>query len=229
MIKIIKSEERGKADHGWLKSYHSFSFADYYDRNNMHFQTLRVINEDYVAPGMGFNTHPHKDMEIITYVLSGELAHKDSMGNTKVLKAGEFQAMTAGSGVTHSEFNPSETTPVHLLQIWIMPNQKNLPPAYGELIPETKDDLTLVVSKDGPLKINQDVELFLGKLAKGQSLSNKIANQRHLWLQQIEGELAINGEKLSAGDAAAVSEESLVNIVAQSDSHFLLFDLNTYR
>lgn len=227
MIKIRKSEERGKADHGWLKSYHSFSFADYFDRNQMHFQSLRVINEDFVAPNKGFDTHPHRDMEIITYILSGELAHKDSMGNTRIIRAGEFQAMSAGSGVSHSEYNPSENTPVHLLQIWIMPNQKNLTPSYAEFIPEIKQDLTLIASPEGPLKINQDVKLFLGKLSKDQSLSKEISENRHIWLQQIEGELRINDQELKTGDAAALSEEKSLEIRAKSDSHFLLFDLNT--
>ena len=228
MIKIRKSQERGKADHGWLKSFHSFSFADYRDRNHTHFQSLRVINEDYVGPNTGFNPHPHKDMEIITYVLSGQLAHEDSMGNTRVINAGEFQVMTAGSGVTHSEFNPSDTEPVHLLQIWIMPNQTGLKPAYAELIPEIKDGLTLVASLTGPLKINQDAKLFLGKLTSETNKTLEIDRDRHLWLQMIDGELIINGEKLASGDAAALSEESTANIRAETASHFLLFDLASY-
>lgn len=229
MLKIRKSQQRGKADHGWLKSFHSFSFADYFDRNHMHFQTLRVINEDYIAPNMGFGTHPHNDMEIITYVLSGNLAHKDSMGNTEIIKAGEFQVMTAGSGITHSEFNPSKDTETHLLQIWILPNKKGLTPSYAELKPEDKNELSLIISPEGPLKVNQDIKLYLGKFKKGQNLKREILDSRHIWLQLIEGELLVNGQILETGDAAALSDEKNLELNAQTNCHFLLFDLNTWK
>ncbi len=230
MFQIRKSDERGYADHGWLKSYHTFSFAEYHDRNHMAFRTIRVINEDFVAPGKGFDTHPHANMEIVSYIVSGSLAHKDSMGNVKAVHAGEVQAMTAGSGVTHSEFNPSESEPVHLLQIWIMPRIKGLTPSYAELKPTAEQrskELLLIASPDGregSVLINQDVELYRGKLPSGKKLGIKLVHGGNAWVQLIEGELEVNGQLLRQGDAVGVQEEESLSLVAKTDAHFLVFD-----
>src|SRR5712691_2174186 len=184
MMKIRKADERGHAEHGWLDTYHTFSFADYYDPQWMGFRSLRVINDDLVMPGMGFGTHPHHDMEIITYILSGSLEHKDSMGNGRVIRAGELQYMAAGTGVLHSEFNPSPTEPVHLLQIWIVPDKKGLQPRYaektGSQLPGGR--LNLVASKtgrDGSIAINQDADLYLAKLSAGDEVSHSLRPNRH--------------------------------------------------
>lgn len=230
MMKLRRSEERGKANHGWLNAYHTFSFGDYFDPDYKGFQALRVINEDLVEPNNGFGTHPHNNMEILTYVLSGELSHKDSMGNGSVIKAGEFQFMSAGTGVTHSEFNPSSSEKVHLLQIWIIPNKKNIPPTYSEWKPtnENLQDLTLIASidgREGSIKINQDVSLYLGRVNSGKEITQKISSERHAWLQLIEGELQISNLKLLKGDGLAVSGEELLQIKSLTDSRFLLFDL----
>ena len=231
MMIIRKSNERGHAEHGWLDSYHTFSFADYHDPQWMGFRTLRVINDDLIMPGMGFGTHPHRDMEIISYVLSGAIEHKDSMGNGRVIRAGEFQYMAAGSGVQHSEFNPSKTEPLRLLQIWIQPDAKGVKPRYAEknysAAPTGK--LNLVASKsgrEGSIAIHQDADLSFAKLASGQKVSQPLAKGRHAWVHIAEGEVELNGTKLSGGDAIGVSEENVLNISATKPSQVLLFDLN---
>ena len=231
MITIRKSEDRGPADHGWLKSQHTFSFADYYDPQHMHFRSLRVINEDHVGAGAGFPTHPHRDMEIVTYVVSGAVAHRDSTGGQGVIKAGQLQHMSAGTGVQHSEFNASATEPLHLLQIWILPERKGLTPSYSETAlngaPQT-EALRLVGSReggDGVLSIKQDVQLFVGKMKDGEAIEHAVAPDRHAWLQLISGALDVKGTELRNGDAVAVSDESRLNWVAKEPSHFLLFDL----
>lgn len=231
MMIIRKSNERGHAEHGWLDSYHTFSFADCYDPKWMHFRALRVINDDLIMPGMGFGTHPHRDMEIISYVLAGALQHRDSMGNGRVIKPGEFQYMAAGTGVEHSEFNPSKTEATRLLQIWIMPDAKGVKPRYAEknLAKAETGKLHLVTSKtgrDGSMEIHQDADLLLGKLDAGQTVSHALAKNRHAWIQVAEGEVNINGTKLTGGDAVALSDESNVEIIAGKPSQVLVFDLN---
>jgi hypothetical protein len=231
-MKIIRrSNERGHANHGWLDSYHTFSFADYYDPKWMGYRSLRVINDDLVMPGMGFGTHPHRDMEIISYVLSGAIEHKDSMGNGRVIRAGEFQYMAAGTGVQHSEFNPSKTEPLRLLQIWIQPDEKGVTPRYAErnlaAVPAGK--WHLIASKtgrDGSMEIHQDAELLLAKLEGGQAVRHPLAANRHAWIHVAEGEVNINGTKLAGGDAVGVSDESVLTISATKASQVLLFDLN---
>jgi len=230
MITIRKANERGHAEHGWLDSYHTFSFADYYDPNWMGFRTLRVINDDLVMPGMGFGTHPHRDMEIITYMLSGAIEHKDSMGNGRVIRAGEVQYMAAGSGVRHSEFNPSRDEAAHLLQIWIQPDEKSVTPRYAEksLASAAGGTLHLMTSKagrDGSIAIHQDADLWLGKFGAGDRVTHKIAPGRHAWLHVAEGEVSVGGKTLSGGDAAAISDETLVELKAEKPSQVLLFDL----
>jgi redox-sensitive bicupin YhaK (pirin superfamily) len=231
MITLRKAEERGHADHGWLDTWHTFSFADYHDPRHVGFRSLRVINDDTVAPGMGFGEHPHRDMEIITYVLSGALEHKDSMGNGRIIRPGEFQYMAAGTGVRHSEFNPSAKEPVHLLQIWIVPDHKDAAPRYAEktLVAAATGKLHLVASKsgrDGSIAINQDADVLLGNLATGDKISYALKSHRHAWLHVAEGEVELNGQRLKAGDAAAVSEESSLNLRGCQASQVLLFDLN---
>jgi len=231
MITVRKSKERGHAGHGWLDSYHTFSFADYYDPAHTHFRDLRVINEDYVAPEMGFGMHPHRDMEIITYVVSGALRHQDSMGNTAVMRAGDVQRISAGTGIQHSEVNASAREPVHLLQIWIFPDHKNAKPGYAEksFAQAETGRLHLVASKDGregSITINQDAGLFLGKLEAGETIAHVLGARRHGWLQLIKGDLNVNGTKLHPGDAAAISETEKVILTAAERAEFLLFDLN---
>ena len=231
MMTLRKSNERGHVNHGWLDSYFTFSFADYYDPQWLGYRNLRVINDDLVLPGMGFGTHPHRDMEIISYVLAGALQHKDSMGNGRVIKPGEFQYMAAGSGVEHSEFNPSKTEPLRLLQIWIKPDTKGVKPRYAErnFTNAETGKLHLVASKtgrDGSMEIHQDAELLLGKFDAGQSVKHSLAPNRHAWIHVAEGEVSINGEKLDGGDAVAVSEESVFEIAASKPSQVLFFDLN---
>jgi redox-sensitive bicupin YhaK (pirin superfamily) len=231
MMTIRRSNERGHAEHGWLDSYHTFSFADYHDPNWPGFRTLRVINDDLIMPGMGFGSHPHRDMEIISYVLGGALQHRDSMGNGRVIKPGEFQYMAAGTGVEHSEFNPSRTEATRLLQIWIKPDEKGVKPRYAEknLAKAETGKLHLVASKtgrDGSMEIHQDADLLLARLDAGQSVKHSLASGRHAWVHVAEGEVSINGKKLAGGDAAAVSEESALEIAATKPSQVLLFDLN---
>lgn len=230
MIDILRSEQRGKAEHGWLKSYHSFSFADYYNPQRMGFRALRVINEDYVQPGKGFGTHPHANMEILTYVVQGQIAHKDSMGNVKAVSAGEVQAMSAGSGVRHSEFNPLDSELLHLLQIWILPDKNGVQPSYSEWRPKSAGapGLQLFASPDGQegsIKINQNCSVYLGHLVAGGQLRRSVAPTRALWLQLISGELSLSGETLSAGDAASLEQVAAMEVLAKNDAKFILFDL----
>jgi redox-sensitive bicupin YhaK (pirin superfamily) len=231
MMKIRRANERGHASHGWLDSYHTFSFADYYDPQWMGFGSLRVINDDLVMPGMGFGTHPHRDMEIITYILSGSLQHKDSMGNGRIIRPGEVQYMAAGTGVQHSEFNPSADEAVHLLQIWIQPERKGVQPRYAEksLKDTPAGKLNLVTSKagrDGSIAIHQDADLWLAKLDSGNDVQHKLARGRSAWVHVAEGEVAVNGTILNGGDAAAVTEEATLELRANKPSQVLLFDLN---
>jgi len=231
MMKIRRANERGHAEHGWLDTYHTFSFADYYDPKWMGFRSLRVINDDLVMPGMGFGTHPHRDMEIITYILSGALEHKDSMGHGRVIRAGEAQYMAAGTGVEHSEFNPSPDEAVHLLQIWIQPDRTGVTPRYAErsLADAPPGTLRLVTSKtgrDGSMAIHQDADLWLAILETGNKVAHKLAKGRHAWVHVAEGEVLLNGKKLAGGDAAALSEETLLELSAAKPSQVLLFDLN---
>lgn len=231
MITLRPAIERGRANLGWLDSRHTFSFSDYFDPRHMGFRSLRVINEDRVAPGGGFGTHGHRDMEILSYVLSGGLQHRDSMGNGEVLRPHEWQRMSAGTGVRHSEFNASQSEPVHFLQIWILPDRENLRPEYEQKMfaPEEKTGtLKLVASADGregSLQIHQDVSLYNGILRTGDALTHTLAAGRHAWLQVAKGQLTLNGHALAAGDGAAVSDESKLIISATEESEILLFDL----
>jgi hypothetical protein len=231
MILVRKARERGHFDLGWLDTWHSFSFADYYDPRFMGFRHLRVINEDRVAPGQGFPTHPHRDMEIVTYILAGELEHKDSMGNGSVIRPGDMQRMTAGTGVTHSEFNRSADAPVHLLQIWLLPERSGLPPGYEQKALPAKmleNTLALVASRAGGgngVMIHQDVNLYAGKLTAGVSVAHELKPGRHAWLQVARGEVDLDGRPLAAGDGAALSEEPRVRLVASTPAEVLLFDM----
>ena len=231
MINIRRSKERGHANHGWLDTYHSFSFADYYDPKFMGFRDLRVINEDYVEADQGFPTHGHRDMEIITYVIDGELSHRDSMGNGETIRPHEIQRMTAGTGVLHSEFS-SPTEKTHILQIWILPEKRDLQPGYEQtyFAPEEKQGkLKLVASRggeDGSVHINQDVKLYASILSAGDEISYELSTGRHSWIQLIKGELKVNGETLGSGDGVAISEEDLLSLkAAKDDTEFLLFVL----
>lgn len=231
MIKVRRANERGHADHGWLNSYHTFSFANYYDPQHVGFRALRVINEDRVQGGKGFGTHPHQDFEIISYVISGALKHQDSMGHAAVMKAGDVQRISAGTGIAHSEFNNSPTEPVHFLQIWLLPSRKGFPPSYAQqsFVNAPTDTLTLVCSPDGgnkSIKINQDVDLFIGKLAAKGKIIHPMREQRHAWVQLIEGDLDLNGKKLSPGDGASLDDENEIQFESAKGAHFLLFDLN---
>lgn len=231
MLTIRKAGERGHADHGWLNAWHTFSFADYHDPAHMGFRSLRVINDDTVSPGAGFGTHPHRDMEIITYILSGALEHKDSMGNGRVIRAGEIQYMAAGTGVLHSEFNPSKTDPVHLLQIWIQPELKGAVPRYEEksMTQAATGTMHLVASRSGrddSIAINQNLDLFLARLKQGDTIEHLLQPKRHAWVHVAEGAVQLNGLKLNAGDAAAVSEEEKLVLLASGEAQLLLFDLN---
>ena len=231
MITVRNADERGHANHGWLDTHFTFSFADYFDPQHMGFRALRVINDDTIAGGGGFGEHPHRDMEIITYVLSGALEHKDSMGNGRIIRPGEFQYMAAGTGVTHSEFNPSPTEPVHLLQIWILPDRKGLKPTYAEksFVKAAPGKLHLAASKsgrDGSIVINQDVDVFVGKLNAGDKIIHALKPGRHAWLHVAEGEIEAGKLSLKSGDAAAFSDEMAVPFAAKSPTQVLLFDLN---
>jgi redox-sensitive bicupin YhaK (pirin superfamily) len=235
MITLRRSQERGYADHGWLKSFHSFSFADYYDPAHMGFGPLRVINEDRVAPGSGFGTHGHRDMEIISYVLDGELAHRDSMGNGSVIRPGDVQRMSAGSGVRHSEYNHAADRTTHFLQIWIEPNVVGIAPSYEEKRFEDADKqgrLRLIASPDGAdgsVRIQQDARLYVSRLAAGQSVPAHLDAGRLGYLHLIRGTATVNGEKLEGGDAAKIRAESTVKISADSDAELLFFDLPPAR
>ena len=230
MIKIRKSGERGHANLGWLDTFHTFSFAEYHGPAHMGFRSLRVINEDRVAPGKGFGTHPHRDMEILTYILEGRLAHEDSMGNGREITKGQLQAMSAGTGITHSEFNPSPTEPVHLLQIWLLPDAKGHTPRYAEWSPSgvAGQALTLLASPDGregSAAIHQDALLYLVKLEAGGSIVHSLSPGRAAWLQVMRGVLEIDGRELSAGDGASVKKENLLPLYASAAAEALLFDL----
>ncbi len=232
MIKIRRSKERGHADYGWLDTNYTFSFSNYYDPRFMGFRALRVINEDFIAPNQGFPTHGHRDMEILTYVIRGELSHKDSMGNGTTILPNEVQRMTAGTGVLHSEYS-SPTDETHLLQIWILPEEEDLEPGYEQTLfvpEEKKGKLKLVASRagsDGSVRIHQDVNLYSSILANGETVEHKLAEDRHAWAQIVKGEIDLNGETLQKGDGAAVSDENLLKIKSLADeTEFLLFDLN---
>lgn len=218
MFQIRKRTDRGFADHGWLRTFHTFSFADYQDPRHVQFRSLRVMNEDWIAAGQGFGTHPHRNMEIVTYVLEGALEHRDSMGNGEVLTPGEFQRMTAGSGITHSEFNPSNTDPVHLYQIWLYPNKRELEPSYEQkrFAPEEqRNRWRLVASEngaDGSLLIHQDAAIYLATLDSCSSVSREIAPGRHGWLQVLRGQVRVSGIELEAGDGVAISDESSITV-----------------
>ena len=233
MIITRKSSDRGHAEIGWLKAKYTFSFSRYYDPAHMGFRTLRVMNEDRVAPGRGFGTHPHDNMEILTYIISGQLKHQDSTGAAAIIGPGDVQHMTAGSGIEHSEVNASATDPVHLLQIWIEPERMNLPPGHEEGNFSTaqaphRNRLRLVAAKDpadGALKVYQDVRLYAATLDAGREAAHALAPGRHAWIQVVRGGLGVNGTALAAGDGAAISDEKALKIRANEESEFLLFDL----
>jgi redox-sensitive bicupin YhaK (pirin superfamily) len=231
MLSIRKAQERGHARHGWLESYHSFSFAGYYDPRHMGFRDLRVINEDRVQPRRGFETHSHRDMEIVSYVLGGALEHRDSLGNGSVIRPGDVQRMSAGTGVTHSEFNHSPEELVHFLQIWILPEREGLEPSYEQKHfddAERRGVLRLVASRDareGSVRVHQDVDLFASLLGEGDALEHALGPGRHAWLQLARGHCELNGVRLEAGDGAAVSGEPLLRVSGARDAELLLFDL----
>ena len=231
MIIIRKAADRGRTHIDWLDSRHSFSFGDYYDPRHMGFGPLRVINDDRVAPGGGFGAHPHRDMEIISYIVSGALEHKDSLGTGSVIRPGDVQRMTAGTGIRHSEFNPSGTEPVHFLQIWILPERKNLTPGYEQRTvadSEKRNRLRLIASQDGrneSVTVHQDADVYASLIEPNKSVRHSVAGGRLAWLQLIRGAVTLNGNKLEAGDGAAIEQEQQLEITAQDESEFLLFDL----
>ncbi len=231
MIDVIRSESRGSADHGWLKSKHTFSFADYHNPSMMGFAKLRVVNEDWIEPGQGFGTHPHRDMEIVTYMIDGSLEHKDSMGNGSVIRPGELQRMTAGTGVRHSEFNHSADDKAHLLQIWILPERNGLEPGYEQkLFPseEKSNRWRLVGSRDGrdgSLTIHQDVNLYSSELGQDNELEYAFGGRRRGFLQVVRGSIEVEGQKLVAGDAVATQDQESLSLRAATDSELLLFDM----
>ena len=231
MLNIRKSTDRGHADHGWLNSRFTFSFADYFDPEHVQFRTLRVMNDDHIAGGGGFPTHPHRDMEIVTYVLEGALAHKDSMGNGSVIRSGDVQYMSAGTGVAHSEFNASEKDPVHMYQIWMFPDKKNYQPTYDQKHfseSEKRGKLRLVVSPDGregSVKIRQNNELYAAVLGAGESVKHEIKPDRHAYVQVARGSVKLNGKPLETGDGAAISGEKSLQLTGVKDAEVLLFDL----
>lgn len=232
MITIRRSQERGHIDHGWLDTYHTFSFDKYYDPRHMSFGSLRVINEDRVAAGHGFPTHSHRDMEIITYILEGGLAHQDSMGNGSIIKPGEVQRMTAGTGVAHSEANPSADEAVHLLQIWIMPNARGLTPGYEQKMfsSEAKQGkLALIASqngREGSVTINQDADVYASKLDSGQNVTHTIGGDRKVWIQVARGSVRVNDVDLQQGDGAALIDETKVTVEGKEPAEILLFDMS---
>jgi redox-sensitive bicupin YhaK (pirin superfamily) len=231
MMTIRKAEARGGANHGWLDTKHTFSFANYYDERHMGFRSLRVINEDRVTPGAGFGTHPHRDMEIISYVLSGGLAHKDSMGTGSVIQPGDVQRMSAGTGVFHSEFNASKSDPVHFLQIWLLPDELGVAPGYEQKTFAASDKqgrLKLVASpdgQDGSVRIHSNTRLYAGLFRAGERSELPLAKDRHAWVHVARGEVQLNGQTLKAGDGAALSNEALVKVEGVSDGEVLVFDL----
>ncbi|HXP61790.1 MAG TPA: pirin family protein [Dongiaceae bacterium] len=228
---IRRADERGQADHGWLKSKHTFSFADYYDPAQMGFRSLRVINDDRVAPGQGFGTHPHRDMEIFSYVLEGTLEHKDSMGNGRQLKPGQIQLLSAGRGITHSEFNPSPANPLHFLQIWIQPQQRGLTPGYTEWHPTAEQAAAakvLVISPDGrdrSATIHQDADVYLIRLKRGQTVTHKLRPGRGAWVHVADGAVTLSGVLLTTGDGASTEEPGMLTLTASEHTEALLFDL----
>lgn len=231
MFRVRKAADRGHFNHGWLDTFHTFSFSEYYDPAHTQFRSLRVMNEDRVAPGQGFGMHGHRDMEIVTFVLSGALQHKDSLGNGEVLRPGEVQQMTAGSGIRHSEFNPSANEPVHLYQIWLLPERPGLQPGYAQKAfdPAGRDNRWQLSAsrdgRDGSLVIHQDAAIYRASLAAGKSLEHSLAPGRHAWLQVFSGDVTIAGQKLHAGDGLAVSEETSLKVTADQPADLLLFDL----
>jgi hypothetical protein len=231
MIQLRRAAERGHFDHGWLDTYHTFSFGDYYDPAHLGFRSLRVINDDRVQPGQGFGKHGHRDMEIVTYVLEGTLQHKDSLGNGSIIRAGELQRMTAGTGVRHSEFNPSDNEAVHLYQIWLLPERKGLKPSYQELAldeAQKRGRFRLVASPDGAdgsMTIHQDARLYLASLLPSEGVAHEIERGRAAWLQVLRGSVNVLANELSAGDGAAVTDESAISVQAAVPSEVLLFDL----
>jgi len=231
MIDIRPAESRGATRIGWLDSKHSFSFGDYYDPSHMGFRNLRVINEDRVAAGQGFGRHPHRDMEIISYVVEGSLGHKDSMGNGSVIKPGDIQRMTAGTGVAHSEMNPDPAHPVHFLQIWILPLRSGITPGYEQKAfsdDEKRGKLRLVASRDGregSITLHADAELYASLLAPGERVERTMPEGRHAWVQVVRGSIALNGARLSAGDGAGISEERTLELIGREQAEVLVFDL----
>jgi hypothetical protein len=231
-LNIRRADERGHADHGWLNSHHTFSFADYYDPAHMGFRSLRVINDDRVAPGMGFGTHPHRDMEIFSYVLEGTLEHKDSMGNGRQLRPGQIQLMSAGRGITHSEYNPSRTEPLHFLQIWIQPRERGLTPSYTEWRPKPEQAdgaKVLVISpdgRDGSATIHQDADIHRIRLKPGQTVTHRLKPGRGAWLHIADGALSVNGAALATGDGASTEEPGTLELTATRATEAILFDLH---
>jgi redox-sensitive bicupin YhaK (pirin superfamily) len=231
MIRIRRSGERGGGNHGWLKTHHTFSFNTYYDPKFMGFRSLRVINEDWVAAGQGFPTHPHRDMEIITYILEGAIEHKDSLGTGSIIRPGDGQRMSAGTGIRHSEVNPSKTQPAHLLQIWIEPDREGHQPSYEQKeFPEAekRNHLRLIASPDGKLgsvTIHQDAKLYASLLAAQQEVTHELASGRYAWLQVAKGGIELNGQTLSQGDGASVGDEHTLTIRGREEAEVLLFDL----
>lgn len=231
MIAIRKSADRGRFDFGWLDTRHTFSFGDYWDPEHTNFRALRVLNEDRVQPGAGFPTHPHRDMEILSYVVEGALEHKDSMGTGSVIRPGDVQRMSAGTGVTHSEYNPSRTQGAHFLQVWIMPERRGLAPGYEQkrfADDEKRGKLRLVASpdgQDGSITIHQDVKVYASLLPRGHEVQQALDPGRHGWLQVVRGKVALNGHELTAGDGAAASAEPSLTLAAHEDAEVLLFDL----
>ena len=231
MIEIIPSESRGSADHGWLKAKHTFSFAEYHNPARVRFGPLRVINEDRIAPSKGFGTHPHKDMEIVTYPISGAIEHKDSMGNGAVITAGEVQRMTAGSGVQHSEYNHSASDELHLLQIWIFPEQKNLKPGYEQTLftrADKLDRLRLIASRDGrdgSVTVHQHVDIYASILQTNVEIEQTVDSSHKIFVQVISGDLSVNGQDISAGDGMQITDVNSLVIASQSEAEFLVFDM----
>ena len=231
MLIVRHANQRGHANHGWLDSHHSFSFASYYDPAYMGFRNLRVINEDRVQPGQGFGTHPHRDMEIVSYVLEGGLQHRDSLGTGSVIRPGDVQRMSAGTGVTHSEFNASKSEPVHFLQIWLQPSQPGLAPGYEQKTfsdAEKQGRLCLVASpqpREGSLTIHSDAHLYAGRFAAGERAEHTLAPGRHAWVQVVRGSVRVNGTEAQTGDGVALSQEECVQIEGVKDAEILLFDL----
>ncbi|MFO0959586.1 MAG: pirin family protein [Isosphaeraceae bacterium] len=230
MIRVWRGSERGHFDHGWLDTRHTFSFGGYHDRSRMGFRSLRVINDDVIAGGGGFGMHPHEDMEIITYVLDGRLAHRDSLGSHGIIGPGELQHMTAGTGIRHSEFNASETEPVHLYQIWLRPDRPGHTPRYEQVpaLPEAPNQFRLAAAPEGeiaPMAIHQDARIYLGTLDPGGSIDQPISPGRHAWLQVFRGRVEVGGVTLEAGDAVAASDESSLAIRGLENAEVMLFDL----